>query len=632
MRNASEVIKLCDVPRSQLTSCSLTHRMATETISTSRIADGPPPPRSRVRVLPPHLVNQIAAGEVVERPSSVVKELVENAIDAGARSIEIELENGGKKLIEVRDDGCGMSHLDAELALQRHATSKIAAFDDLLAVRTLGFRGEALPSIASVSRFTLTTYDGVDDCAIRIDNDSACGLSSALTSRTRGTTIRVAELFENVPARRKFLKSSDAEFRTIVQVVSSYALALWDRTFTLAHNGRTVLELIAAESQRERVIQVLGEETRASLAEIELTIGDVAARGFVTRGLRYGSRRNQFFFVNRRMVRDKVLTHASTRACDAFDFDGHPAIVLFVDLAPELVDVNVHPAKTEVRFRDSGTVHVVVEKGIRAAIGGPEEGSALLTRVAESGDPASLDVPAPLLPIARQSNFALPVVEARPGVTAVPSPLFRQQPVVQPPAPERRTDLGDLRGKIIGQYRDSYILVDTPEGLRLIDQHVAHERVLYDRINQRLSGVTTAQQLLTPVVFECGPAESAILDSHLGELREVGFEIERFSRNSFAISAVPSLLRDGDVRGFLKKLIDASLDEKESPVERLRDRIVASLACQAAIKVHRPMSGEEMSRVVADLLASSNPFACPHGRPIIVDIRHLDIEKHFHRK
>jgi DNA mismatch repair protein MutL len=596
--------------------------------------NSPPGAAPRVRVLPPHLVNQIAAGEVVERPSSVVKELVENAIDAGASTIEVELENGGKKLIEVRDDGCGMSAADAELAMQRHATSKIAVFDDLLSVRTLGFRGEALPSIASVSRFVMTTYDGKSEAGTEIVAEGG-EFSSRPASRARGTTIRVAELFENVPARRKFLRSADAEFRVIVQVLSAYALALHDKTFVLAHNGRVVLELLATDTPRHRAIQVLGPESKDALQPIEYSIGEINASGFVTRDLRYGSRRNQYFFVNRRLVRDKVLTHAATRAGDAFDFEGHPGIVLFIDMPPELVDVNVHPAKTEVRFRDSGTVHVVVERGVRDALAGPTAGGGLLN-VAESREPSegSFLPDTPLQHTALQSAFAAPVQSYQPSTDFTSAtPLFRQSnALVQPPMPERVVDLGDLRGRVIGQYRDSYILVDTPEGLRIVDQHVAHERVLYDRIDARLGALTSAQQLLSPIVYETGVSESAVLESHLEELRGVGFEIEKFSRNSFAISSVPTVLRREGVESFLRKLIDASLDEKQSPLTRIRDRVVASLACQAAIKVHRRMSGEEMSRIVGELLESSNPYACPHGRPIIVDIRHLDIEKHFHRK
>jgi DNA mismatch repair protein MutL len=402
-----------------------------------------------------------------------------------------------------------------------------------------------------------------------------------------------------------------------------------------------VLELPAAASARDRVVQILGNEADRNLAEIEFVIGEVQASGFVTRALRYGSRRNQFFFVNRRLVRDKVLTHAATRACDAFDFDGNPAIVLFLDVPPAFVDVNVHPAKTEVRFRDSGTVHVVVERGIRDALGGPTDGTKLL-RIAEGGgEPSEVreDSSSPFSPLPPSpSTAATPpaLFDELPAATFAPRfdamPLFRERHVVQPPAPDRVVDLGSLRGRVIGQYRDSYILVDMPEGLRLVDQHVAHERVLFDRIDAGFDAFVSAQQLLTPIIYETGSAESAALASHLDELRGVGFEIEPFSRNSFAISSVPTVLGKADVRIFLKRLIDASSEEKNSPLVRIRDRVVASLACQAAIKVHRPLSGEEMSRVVADLLESSNPFACPHGRPIIVDIRHFDIEKHFHRK
>jgi len=583
-----------------------------------------------VRVLPSDLVNQIAAGEVVERPASVVKELVENAIDAGAKTIDVLLEAGGKKLIEVRDDGSGMSEEDALLAIERHATSKIREFDDLTRVRTLGFRGEALPSIASVSRFTLTTFDGAGEHATEISIDPLTGERTVRpAARDRGTTISVRELFENVPARRKFLRSADAEFRSIVTVVTSYALPLPMLAFRLEHNGRVVLDLAPARSTRERVVQILGGEADEHLADFEAVIGAAHASGFVTRGLRFGSRRNQYFFVNGRLVKDKVLTHAVSRATDSFDFEGHPAVVLFVEIEPELVDVNVHPAKTEVRFRESSQVHVAVEHGIRQALGGAEEGSALLeSSVAPGILPASV----------YQERIAGGVAGATQILHTDFSPLFQQRPIVQPPvqaatAIEPEPQLGDLQGRIIGQYRLSYILLDTPGGLRLVDQHVAHERVLYDRYLARVEArAPETQHLLTPILYERGAAESAVLESHLDELRAVGFEIERFSGNAFAISAVPPEVVQKDIGGFFQKLIDASLEEKSSHVTRVREKVCASLACQAAIKVHRPLSGEEMARVVAELLASSNPFACPHGRPVIVDIKHIDIERHFHRR
>ncbi|HEV8431912.1 MAG TPA: DNA mismatch repair endonuclease MutL [Thermoanaerobaculia bacterium] len=585
-----------------------------------------------VRVLASELINQIAAGEVVERPASVVKELVENAIDAGARTIDVILEAGGKKLIEVRDDGSGMSAEDAGLAIERHATSKIRDFDDLTRVRTLGFRGEALPSIASVSRFTLTTFDGASEHAIELTIDPMTGeRTTRPAARDRGTTISVRELFENVPARRKFLRSADAEFRAIVTVVSSYALSLPSHAFRLEHNGRVVLDLAAARSTRERVVQVLGAAAEEHLEEFGKEIGSARAGGFVTRGLRFGSRRNQFFFVNGRLVKDRVLTHAVSRATDAFDFEGHPAVVLFVEIEPEMVDVNVHPAKTEVRFRESSQVHVAVEHGIREALGGAEEGGGLL-------QPQSV-APEILPALSYQEPFAGRIAGATQEPRVDFTPLFQQRPVVQPPVQQTATiveaepQLGDLQGRIIGQYRLSYILLDTPGGLRLVDQHVAHERVLYDRYLSRIEAHAPAtQHLLAPILYERGAAESAVLESHLDELRGVGFEIERFSGNAFAISAVPPELVQKDVDGFLQKLIDASLEEKSSHVTRVREKVCASLACQAAIKVHRPLSGEEMARVVTELLGSSNPFACPHGRPIVVDIKHIDIERHFHRR
>jgi DNA mismatch repair protein MutL len=404
----------------------------------------------RIHVLPSDLINQIAAGEVVERPASVVKELVENAIDAGATEIDIVLEDGGKKLIEVADDGCGMSADDALRALERHATSKIRAFDDLLSVVTLGFRGEALPSIASVSRFTLLTSEGSDAGGIEIHCEPSLPPAIRPAARDRGTTVRVRDLFENVPARRKFLKSADAEYRSVATIVASYALPSPQRAFRLSHNGRVVLDLPAAPDARERAIQIIGRDAGPALVPLDCEINGCRAGGFVTRGLRFGSRRNQYFFVNGRLVKDRVLTHAATRAADAFDFDGHPAIILFLETDRTTVDVNVHPAKTEVRFRDSGLVHVVVEQAVKTALGGPGEGSGLLReRAAEPGDGTEF------VPSAVPQPLALPVAfpPIRGEVAYEHTPLFQGKPVVQPPVLEPMPDLGDLRGRVIGQYR-----------------------------------------------------------------------------------------------------------------------------------------------------------------------------------
>lgn len=594
----------------------------------------------QVHLLPEELINKIAAGEVVERPASVVKELVENSLDAGATVIDVALLAGGRKLIEVSDNGRGMSAEDARLALERHATSKISSFDDLQSVSTLGFRGEALPSIASVSRFSLITWDSQSEHGTEISRMPGGAIEVRPAARDRGTTVRVEELFETVPARRKFLRSPDAEFRAIVTIVSSYALPYPSHAFRLSHGGRTVLDLPPVGSLRERSLQVLGIGAERDLAEIQFSIGSCAAAGFVTRQAAYASRRNQYFFVNGRLVRDRVLTHAAGRAIEAFDSERFPAVVLFLRMDPESVDVNVHPAKTEVRFRESGQVHVVVEQAVKRALGVPERGSSLLETAALQEIPASLpyvvadrsEEPAAGSEAGFGHPWAGPGVDSRGPVAYEVTPLFQRRPVVQPPPPRFDSIPSSLRGRVLGQYRDSYVVLETSEALRLIDQHAAHERVLFDRVSERLGQTLVTQRLLEPFIHEAGPSESALLESHLEELRAVGFEIERFSRNSFAISAIPTVLQREGLAGFFRKLIDASIEERGSHLQRVSDKVAASLACQAAIKVHRPLSGQEMSSLVADLLASSNPFACPHGRPVIVDISHPDIERHFHRR
>lgn len=595
-----------------------------------------PGSRAGIRVLPGDLVNQIAAGEVVERPASVVKELIENAIDAEATEIEIVLEDGGKALIEVRDNGTGMSATEAPLALKRHATSKIGTFEDLTRVSTLGFRGEAIPSIASVSRFRLVTSDGTGPGGVSVEKRSPDEDPVIRPdARDRGTTVRVERLFEYVPARRKFLKSTNAEFRAISGIVTAYALPAPQRSFRLIHHDRLVVDLPAVETLRDRVIQILGAEAERHLAPIEFSIGSSMAGGFVTRGGRVGGKRNQFFFVNGRLVRDRVLLQASRRAIESFDIPRQPAIVLFLSIDPQEVDVNVHPAKTEVRFRDSGHAFVLAEQGLKRALRGPEEGGGLLGRT--TSIESIRDQPegyARERTLFRADDLRIETPAGRGEWT----PLFRSAPIVQPPVgmdePESATEdrLGDLRGRVIGQYRLSYILIDIPEGLRLVDQHVAHERVLYDRIDARFGEKGESQTLLSPILHETGSREAAVLESYLEELHQVGFEIERFSGNSFAISAIPSILGNRRVASFLEEIVQRDDDRGDSPLGKVRERVIASLACQAAIKVHRPLGGREMADLVAELLRSSNPYACPHGRPIIVDIDHADIERHFHRR
>lgn len=585
-------------------------------------------PARRVAQLPPELVNQIAAGEVVERPSSVVKELLENALDAGASRIDIVLEDGGKRLIEVSDDGIGMNPQDARLALERHATSKIEDFEDLVSVSTLGFRGEALPSIASVSRFRLTTADGSGPGGTEIIVDSPEEDPVVQpAARDRGTTVRVESLFVHVPARRKFLKTASAELRRINAIVSSYAIPASTVSFTVTHNDRLILDLPSARSVRDRVLQILGGRAEESLSPIENGSETCNVSGFVARGHGVGGRKHQFYFVNHRLVSDKVITQAVRRASEAFDDARQPAVILFLEVSPEMVDVNVHPAKSEVRFEDSGRVFVTVERGVREALGRPQSGKSLLQ---SRGEDVIRDQPLPLDSL----------LVNRPGGNEVHheiTPLFRKSPVVQPPIPQPSpselpglSSLGDLEGRVIGQYRMSYVLVDIPAGLRLVDQHVAHERVLYDEIDAVYGGAMETQSLLEPLIHDCGAAEATILESQTESLRGAGFEIERFSAGSFAISAIPVVLGPRKLERFLRDLV-RDFDDDEGMV-RARERIVASLACQAAIKVHRPLSGPEMADLVSRLLRSSNPYACPHGRPIIVDIAHADVERHFHRR
>ena len=603
----------------------------------------------RIHILSDSLVSQIAAGEVVERPASVVKELVENALDAGATRIEVVLEAGGRQRIRVADDGAGMDRDDALLAFDRHATSKIASFDDLERVATLGFRGEALASIAAVARVELTTAQGAGE-GTRVRIDGGRVLAAELIARARGTTIDVDALFFNVPARRKFLKSRETELRRALEVVEGYALARPDVAWTLRHEGRLLLDAPAAGAAgveradvgalAARIAQVFSPALAADLAAIpaEAAAGLVpGAWGFVGSPATARSRRS-FLFVNRRLVRDRALLAAFYRAVrEEWRSDEFPALFLFLDLPPTEVDVNVHPQKAEVRFRDSslpGRLGGLFRVALAAARGeepaplrAPGAGSAAGPFAWEGlgGRPAPLSRP-----------FAGEVAEPFGGAgneaaarIAVPwlAPLERA-PV---PLSGRSGEARPFR--LLGQYKGTLILLEGPDGLYLIDQHVAHERILYERLRRAFSArQPSSQRLVTPLLLDLSRAERMRLLELAGALETVGFELAELSGGSVALAAAPAELGAEEARATLTALAADAEATPENLATRLLDALAASQACQAAIKMHHPLSADKLEALVTELFRAENPYACPHGRPVVLTMTDADLERRFGRR
>lgn len=659
---------------------------------------------NKIRLLSDHVANQIAAGEVVERPASVAKELVENAIDAGATRIAIEIEAGGRRLLKVSDDGEGMVRDDAVLAFERHATSKISKSEDLGAIATLGFRGEALASIASVAKVELTTNTEGDSPATRVNIEGGRMRDVKDAAHPRGTTVSVRDLFFNVPARRKFLRSEATETFHLTNLVTHYALAHPEISFTLTSNGREALRAAPARDLRERAYQIFGEEFLSNLLDVHGGHEQIArVTGFISAPRdRRTSRDAQYLFVNGRFVRDRLLGRALSEGYRAILPHGvYPAALLFLETPLEEVDVNVHPAKTEVRFRRAAAVGDAVRQAVRSALASAgyvrtetpaSQESALPvdqqadyessvsdylaaaqgagsadSQVSVSSTP-SFSTPAPV----PQPRIDFPwqpipdedvVIPQRPSATLV-TPAFpdyipalqsetpveeqttkkvppaRTLPVQLPPlnsahklASEVSVDSVSSNIRPLGQLDESFIIATDDKGLLLIDQHVAHERVLFDKY-RALESTRTAesQQLLIPETFDLTPAQAAAFEYAAPELETYGFDLMRLSGRTVAIKAAPADLPPSEARNMLAEILDTvDAEKKGSARENLRDEIAASLACHAAIKVNMPLSPEKMRWLIDRLLVTSSPTTCPHGRPVILRLATRDILKGFHR-
>ncbi|WP_294335887.1 DNA mismatch repair endonuclease MutL [uncultured Sphingomonas sp.] len=591
-----------------------------------------------IRRLPSHLVNRIAAGEVVERPAAALKELVENAIDAGATRIAVRLAGGGTDLIEVTDDGCGMTPADMALALERHATSKLPD-EDIEAVQALGFRGEALPSIASVARLTLESrVRGADGWMRLIDNGTVEQEGPA--ALPPGTRVRVEGLFARVPARRKFLRSARAEYAACLEMVRRLAMARPGVGFSVEHDGRRTLSVQPDEDRPARVAALTDRDLAANSVTIDferegLRLGGVAGLPTFHRGIAD----HQYLFVNGRPVKDRLLIGAIRGAyAEMMPRDRHAVVALFLDVPADVVDVNVHPAKTEVRFRDPALVRGLIVSGLRRAL--DEAGHRAVQR--PSADALAAWQPEPIaLPADRPPWGAVDLLDGtfsssgssvndRRPTFAMPPPMARAEPAYAPPPETIHHPLGVARGQVA----KTYIVAEAEDGLVIVDQHAAHERLVLERMRNAMAGGGVASQaLLLPEVVELDEPACDRLEARAGELSDFGLDLERFGPRAMLVRATPALLSSGDVSSLVTDLADelAAYDEALSLRERL-DHVAATMACHGSVRAGRILSVAEMNALLREMEVTPHSGQCNHGRPTWVKLAHGDIEKLFGRK
>ena len=657
---------------------------------------------SKIRVLPEAIANKIAAGEVVERPASVVKELLENAIDAAATSVEIDLEGGGKRLIRLRDNGEGMTQDDALLAFERHATSKLRSAEDLIDISTLGFRGEALPSIASVTRLLLETRHDSSAVGASVEIQGARMVAVKEIAKPQGTTVTIRDLFFNLPARKKFLRSESTELSHIANVVTQYALAHPETRFLLNSGGSELFHFQPVTQLRDRIFQVFGGELLKQLIEIEAQVpiysqedDEIAnqgpesewirVQGFVSKPEVQKLNRNSFyFFVNRRMVRDRIILHAIGEAYrNILPAGVFPVVLLFLEMPYREVDVNVHPSKTEVRFRRQALVHDFLRDTVRKALmeARPQAPFAVRNLKAETewgspfdappveglnlGQLAGIAQPPPPLVSPQEarkesSEIMVPGTEVansftlspRPEVTS-PQPLpFKPEDALefksgrpregpgstQPPVSLPKQGADSLPPAMhdivpIGQIDNSFIVASERGALLIIDQHVAHERVLFEKVlRQRSEGRVESQRLLLPIIVELTPREQVILEHIAPELSACGFEVEPFGRKTIAVKAAPADLTASEIQHLLSELLESlERETQEVNLPRLREKIAATIACHAAIKINTFLEHSKIVWLIDELMKTQFPMTCPHGRPILLRYEKNEILKAFKR-
>jgi DNA mismatch repair protein MutL len=604
-----------------------------------------------IRVLSPQVANAIAAGEVVERPASAVKELVENSVDAGAHRITVEVERAGLALIRVSDDGSGMSRDDAELAFQRHATSKVASADDLHRITTMGFRGEALPSIAAVARVRLLTRSqgGDEGTEVRVEGGGRAEVAPG--AARPGTVVEVRDLFYNVPARRKFLKSLAAESAAVGDIVSSLALAHPSVHFRYFSDGREILNAPPAAEPLDRVLAVLGMDVADEMVPVDANDGPLSLSGLTSHvSLTRASPSDQYFIVNHRPVRAKALQAAVKSAYKGRVMVGrHPIVVLYLDVPPDEVDVNVHPTKAEVRFRDEKRHGSLVEQALRAVlelharvaagplktrpVGGgfePPAPGVPRERAASAGGSVSQSTPAPAQAVLHQRQLA-EVAHGLERVASAQALAKIQEAFEGAKAGAGRATLPPMEP--VSQIGNKYILARTPAGLAIIDQHAAAERFAYETLGDALSsGAVESQQLIDPVVLLLHPREVDLALERTQDLKAVGFDVERFGPRQLRVLAVPAMLGDHADAALLHDILSEALqDVGPSPDEELRDRLVAVTACHYSLRAGEAVDFRGMARIIENLYQCRNPFHCIHGRPTVIVTTIEDLDKMFKR-
>ncbi|MBM4326835.1 MAG: DNA mismatch repair endonuclease MutL [Deltaproteobacteria bacterium] len=588
---------------------------------------------TRIAVLDENVINRIAAGEVVERPVSVVKELVENSIDAEASSLELDIENGGKKLIRIRDNGTGMSHDDAFLALERHATSKLRSEKDLVGVPTLGFRGEALASIASVSKLRLMTYDGIEDSGAVIVVEGGVLRKSERTGMARGTVVEVANLFYNTPVRRKFLKGPSVEAGHIQEMITRFALAHPTVGIHYREDGRIKLDAPAVRSTLERVHTLYSRDVRENLMQVERSLDDIRVHGFVARPpYARSNMRSVLTFVNGRSVRDRLINSAVSKAfANLIERGRYPLATLFLELPPDQVDVNVHPQKAEVRFVNPQLVFSVIVDGVYEALTG-----APFTPPPGPKEPI-LPKP-PTTPVLqhvkdeREREQLAPIATAG-GQISSPVPSLSLPALAPAPMQEPESRFSTLG--VLGSLPGSFLILHSDDELIVMDHHAAHERVLFEELKAvDDSGVGfECQDLLIPRVLEYPPVEARALAQHLELLERVGFRIEEFGQNDFVVKGVPSWIGDTDLERFFGSLIDVMLDTGlRGDPRRFREELLKSMACHAAVKGSKTLQPEEVRALLRDLDRLGAMEVCPHGRPFLIKIPFAEISKKMGRR
>ena len=574
-----------------------------------------------------NIANRIAAGEVVEHPASIVKELMENSIDAGATEIRIFVEEGGKRLVRVVDNGEGMDGDDVLLCFERHSTSKIATLRDLTTVQTLGFRGEALASIAAVTRLTLKSRGESSLYGTQVRVDGGVIRKVSQVGLSQGTALEARNLFFNTPARRKFLRSTRYELSRIVKLVAHYAISYRHINFSLYHGDKELISAPPVAHYSQRIHQLYGKNLMENLIPFEYEGEGLKLFGYLSRPGYYRSSTDMLLtYVNRRLVKERLLHHAIREAYHTLlPRDKYPVVFLFITLPPELVDVNVHPSKLEVKFRQARFIHYKVRDVLMETI---------VREKPLAGFRPTEEAPG-------RAGYQKPIHRGEEGHIGGERELLPKE--VSPPASTAGLGLSEGRTKsaegvpevaVLGQYQNSYIVAIDREGILIIDQHVAHERVLYEKLWNAFTNRQIARQaLLIPVVVEVSPSQSLIIEEHLSLVRELGFGMENFGDKAYIIKEIPSLLAHCQMETlFLDAISELEKELKAKTVEDVYQKMITSLACHAAIKANHPLSSEKMRYLVEELFKTTLPMTCPHGRPIILRLSQQDLEKGFLRR